>query len=149
MPGIISPLKGSSQRLPGRATSTRGTDQNLTPVNTQTTTLAGISRLDPLAEVARGPGGRCSVVGVGLPPCMAPDEGHPHDGVVLPSPSLILLIGLAGTSLAMALPATRCHHPDLCCGRAPVPTLPSLAVNRPSLPWDEGVRCLLEAEVEP
>lgn len=86
MPGTTSPLRGSSQTLPGRATSTSGTDLSPTSTLTQTTTLAGTSRSGPQAEVAKGPGACCRMGGVGRGPCTAPDEGlhRAEDG--LPSP---------------------------------------------------------------
>lgn len=86
MPGTNSPLRGSSQTLPGRATSTSGTDLSHTSTLTQTTTLAGTSHLGPRAEVAKGPGACCRMGGVGWGPCTAPDEGLHRGEGGLPSP---------------------------------------------------------------
>lgn len=86
MPGTTSPLRGSSQTLPGRATSTSGTDLSLTFTLTQTTTLAGTSHLGPQAEVAKGLGVCCRMGGVGRDLCMSPDECLHHGEGDLPSP---------------------------------------------------------------
>lgn len=133
MPGITTPLKGFSQMLPGRATSTRGTDLSLISTLIQTTTLAETSHSDPRVEVAQGQGACCPMGGVGQVPCMALDEGHPHDEFGLPSLFLTLLTGLVGTTLLLVLRAIRCHHLGHLCGHVHALARPSQDASRPSL----------------
>lgn len=146
MPGTITPQKGSSQMLAGRTTTTKGTDLNLISSLTQTTTLAGTSHLDPQVEVAQGLEVCCHMDGVGQVPCMALDEGHPHDEGVLPSLFLSLLTGLVGTTLLLVWLATRCHHLGHFCDHVPALAHLSLDGSRHLHPWGEGVRCPPEAE---
>lgn len=86
MPGTTSPQRGSSQTLPGRATSTSGTDLSPTSTLTLNTTLLGTSHSGPRAEAAKGPGACCRMGGVGWDPCTAPDEGLHRGEGGLPSP---------------------------------------------------------------